>query len=277
MMYKKNLVAAIKVGGKILRETSDRVYLPFGSEYSVLLKNLSSVRMQAKISIDGTDTSNDWFVINPNSSIEIERFVRDNNLKSGNRFKFIERTAAIESHRGIKVEDGLVRVEFKTEKVFEAPKVVEHHTYYHHEYYSWPWYRRYYDYPYVPTFPMPTTTCNSLVSGTQGSSTLHQASMTSTTNVMRSSMKNTMVSSSIANEAGITVPGSESNQKFVTVSDFATEQSEVLVLHLVGCTSTYKVKEPVTVQRKPQCTTCGKANKAASKFCSQCGTALQII
>src|SRR5579863_1787511 len=124
MAYKKSFVAAIKVNGQILRESSDRVELPFGSEYSVLLKNLDSVRMQARITIDGTDATG-WLVIEPGRDIDVERFVKD--LNKGNRFKFIERTERIEQHRGIKVEDGLVRVEFRREKIYEAPKVPERH------------------------------------------------------------------------------------------------------------------------------------------------------
>jgi hypothetical protein len=42
-------------------------------------------------------------------------------MNSGNRFKFIERTAQIEDYRGIKAEDGLLRVEYAFEK--EYPKV----------------------------------------------------------------------------------------------------------------------------------------------------------
>ena len=41
MMYHKKLVASIRTNGKILREFKDTVYLPFGSEYSILLKNLN--------------------------------------------------------------------------------------------------------------------------------------------------------------------------------------------------------------------------------------------
>src|ERR1700676_1587045 len=105
MTYRKNFVCAIKVNGKVLRESSDRVELPFGSEYGVLLKNLDSVRMQARISIDGKEATG-WLIIGPNQSIDVERFVED--LDRGNRFKFIERTERIEEHRGIKAEDGLV-------------------------------------------------------------------------------------------------------------------------------------------------------------------------
>jgi len=37
------------------------------------------------------------------------------------------------------------------------------------------------------------------------------------------------------------------------------------------------VETPITVDRKPECVTCGKVNKAVNKFCSECGTALVLI
>jgi hypothetical protein len=149
MTYKKNFVCAIKVDGKVLRESSDQVELPFGAEYSVLLKNLDSVRMQARISVDGKDATG-WLVIAPGQSVDVERFVE--NLDQGNRFKFIERSEAVEAHRGIKAEDGLVRVEFKREKIYPITYT-----------YSYPYYT--YIHPlYVPF--QGQITCNSVnVSG----------------------------------------------------------------------------------------------------------------
>jgi hypothetical protein len=80
-------------------------------------------------------------------------------------------------------------------------------------------------------------------------------------------------------DAGITVPGSESNQQFQNVSGFTTEsQSEVIILHLVGTNQkSQPVKKAITVLDKLACLTCLKVNKSSSKFCSQCGTALEII
>src|SRR5579864_7262156 len=100
MTHKRNFVIAIKVGGKVLRESGSEVELPFGSEYSLLMKNLDTVRVQAKVEIDGDDVSG-WLVLQPNSSLELERFIRNGNLERGNRFKFIERTEAVEAGRGI--------------------------------------------------------------------------------------------------------------------------------------------------------------------------------
>ena len=81
MMYHQKLVACVKVDGKILRESGDSVSIPFGSEYSILLKNLNTVRVQVKVSIDGTEaTEGTWLVIQPNSSVELERFIRNGNM-----------------------------------------------------------------------------------------------------------------------------------------------------------------------------------------------------
>ena len=55
MMYNQKLVASIKANGKILREFKDQVYVPFSSEYSVLLKNINTVRAIVNVFIDGTN------------------------------------------------------------------------------------------------------------------------------------------------------------------------------------------------------------------------------
>ena len=51
MVYKSNFVAVVKTNGTILREkgeSNDEVYLPFGNEYSLLLKNKNSKRVREK-------------------------------------------------------------------------------------------------------------------------------------------------------------------------------------------------------------------------------------
>src|SRR5271167_2589667 len=145
MVYSPNkVVACVKVDGKILREDKNVVTLPFGSEYSVFIKNLNALRVKVKVSVDGTDaTSGTWLVVDSNSELDLERFIRDGNWDSGNRFKFIERTGEIEEHRGIKADDGLIRIEYQVEK--PKPIVVdieEHH--HHHDCWGrpWPWYDR---------------------------------------------------------------------------------------------------------------------------------------
>jgi hypothetical protein len=55
MMYSNKLAVALKSNGKVLREYGDTVYVPFGSEFSILVKNLSTLRVAVSITIDGTD------------------------------------------------------------------------------------------------------------------------------------------------------------------------------------------------------------------------------
>jgi hypothetical protein len=147
-MYQKggNYVACVKVDGKILREDADgAVNLPFGAEYGIFLKNLNSVRAVAKVTVDGVEASGHGIIIPANGSVDLERFLkRDGDMSRGNKFKFIERTAGIEEHKGIGAEDGLIRIEYLTEVQPEVRKAVVEHV--HHSYPHYP----YWPYSYWP-------------------------------------------------------------------------------------------------------------------------------
>lgn len=295
-MYSDKLVACIKVNGRILRENKGNVLLPFGCEYSILVKNLDSVRQQVNISVDGK-MAGDNLIIAPNSSLELERFIRNGNLESGNRFKFIERTAGIESHRGIGGDDGIVRVEAWREKVAQVVDETIVRKHYYDDWYPVP--RPYPVRPWPP-YPRPHPYC-----GIHGSSrpmsrpgTPHAAASGSSRKLTptrsrsipgadRADRSHRRVEHGVVGPAeasiglsdiGITVPGSESNQKFQLVSGFPLyAQSTVIVLHLLGELGVKTVSRPVTVNTKPRCETCGKSNKGTAQFCSQCGTALVLV
>jgi hypothetical protein len=133
-MYKNNFVVAVKSEGNVLREVDDKVYMPFGSEYTIFLKNLDSRKASVSVEIDGEDVlDSNRLIINSHNDLELEGFMSGNRAEYG--FKFIERTKAIENHRGIKAEDGIIRLEVKFEK--PAPK-------YNVAYPSWPYYPTYY-------------------------------------------------------------------------------------------------------------------------------------
>lgn len=271
MMYHNKVVACLKVDGQVLREDGDTVTIPFGSQYNILVKNLHPIRIQVKVAIDGKDATSTWLIVEPNSSLELERFINNGNLNKGNRFKFIERTSKIEKHRGIQAEDGLIRIEYKIEKT--KPIVQEiHKTIIHHDYWDpWIWPQR----PYRPYWYGPywdkDVICETSLSSTNNRSI-------SGDNVCRGIMAMNMSCSVIPNEAGITVAGEESNQQFHSVPDFETEtQHGVIVLKLRGCVAGKRVAKAVTVKFKPTCVTCGKVNKANIKFCGECGTSLSII
>lgn len=137
-MYSEKLAVAIKVGGKVLREEGDTVKIPFGSEYAIYVKNMNSVRALVRIEIDGESvTDGISLIVEANDDIEIERFVKNRNMDTGLKLKFIERTQKIEDGpRGIKTEDGLIRVEYEFER--EPAKIVPSPIF-RPTYYSTPW------------------------------------------------------------------------------------------------------------------------------------------
>ena len=280
MMYKQKLVASLKANGKILREFKDTVYIPFGSEYSFLIKNLNTTRALVNIFIDGEDVIEGGLVLNAGQEVDLERYVKNGNLNAGNKFKFIERTQAIEDGpRGIKLEDGLVRIEFQFEK------------------------------PYVPPLNRGWLTA----SGSTNQNSIYPASF-NVNGALRSVdySKNGAITAQAAsaavdkycadngivnksevhdgmatmdwmdapkNDIGITVPGSRSEQKFQTTYMGAMEaEKHTIVLKLLGETPDNKpVLAPVTVKAKQECDTCGHKNKATAKFCNKCGTSLEVF
>lgn len=251
-MYSNKLAAAIKSNGKVLREFGDTVYIPFSSEYSILVKNLNTVRAIANIYLDGENVAPGGIVINAGSEIDLERWIKNGNLTDGNKFKFIERTASIEDHRGIKLEDGIIRIEYQFEKVFN------------------------FNGPIFGGLNYPT----GVRGGVLGSPEMtYGVAQCATNSVLRASASDVTVKSFVANDAGITVPGSHSTQKFQTVNSFPLEsEKHSLVFKLLGETADNKpVLQPITVKAKPKCQTCGHTNKATSKFCNKCGTALEIF
>lgn len=263
MMYSEKIVVAIKVGGRVLRESGDTVTLPFGCEYSILVKNLNSVRAQVGLSVDGKNaTEGTRLIIAPNSSVELERFISNGNLQAGNRFKFIERSADVENHRGVGEDDGLIRVESWREMVQEWPAISIK--------------------PPSLRNPFPPPRPDSMRPAgywRPGQPRMRSAGpMSSKAGTARPTADSRTRKAAVTSDVGITVPGSHSSQQFHSASGFMLEpQSSVIVLRLRGEVAGQAVSSPVTVNAKPQCSTCGKANKAGSEFCAKCGTALVLI
>jgi hypothetical protein len=274
MMYNSKLVASIKANGKVLREFKDTVYIPFGAEYSILLKNLNTVRALINIYIDGDNIVPGGLVLNAGQEIDLERAIRGGNLTEGNKFKFIERTGKIEDHRGVKLEDGLIRVEFQFEKVFKRQDGIQWN-------YNTVWQPSSSDSYYGGVLRNTTADAPSLMKGTVSCSDMSYAATSMAVGSATINASSTTLQSFNAapqTETGITVAGSKSEQKFNTVSSFKCEpEKHNIILKLLGETEDNKaIREPITVKHKQKCTTCGKQNKATAKFCSECGTALVI-
>ncbi len=272
MTYKEHFVAEVKCNGHILRIKDGYVTLPFGSEYSLLLKNLNSRKASVKIQIDGQDVLDDGsLIIEPNGTSELEGFMRGMNAK--NKFRFIKKTQEIIEHRGDKIDDGLIRIEFAYE--VEAPLMRQiinsHHHYYDHYHYPW---TPYYPYPQMswthcadagPVGDVQTYNCSSMPQGVESKS------------LRSSDLQNAVKElSTPLDDLGITVKGSEIDQQFSYGYIGSTDPAQVIIIQLKGTkVEGSPVTKPVTVKTRLTCSSCGKKSKSSFKFCPDCGTYLE--
>jgi hypothetical protein len=279
MTYKDHFVVEVKSNGKILRVKDNAVFLPFGSEYTLYLKNLHSRRASVNVSVDGEDVlDNHSLILDANSSTELQGFLRGNVAR--NRFRFIQKTEQIQKHRGDRADDGLVRVEFAFEKLQPEPKIVNTIKEVHH-YYNPPVQFTYYgtntDWSYTDhnlsagKTPHPGSE-NIMYSSTDDSSLRSRG----ISNVTVDSLGVQNVSEVPNADEGITVKGSEVNQQFNYSTIGELEEANVIVISLKGIKdSGGEVSQPVTTTKKLQCKTCGTKSKSLFKYCPTCGTFLE--
>ena len=277
-MYCEKFVACIKVNGKILRENKDIVHLPFGTEYSILLKNLSSKRAKVNVFVDGDDVLDcSSILLGAHDETELEGFLKG--FKVSNKFKFIEKTEKISDYRGDKAEDGLVRVEYS----FEESNCWCPTTYI-------PWWTSMGDSKWPDrmdvTYRSEVKTTRPDLSPGFGNEQVFYSSNTQDSsagkpNVDPSYSASVNMNSSVKcsvneNELGITVKGSKSNQNFVSGSIGSVGEKHTIILKLTGYSSkTFKIiKKPVLVKQKIECPTCGTKSKSNINFCPECGTCL---
>jgi len=269
MTYKDQFVVEVKADGQILRVRDGAVYLPFGCEYSILLKNLNSKKASVKVSIDGKDVlDGNSLILDSLVTHELQGFFRGTSVK--NRFRFIQKTKEIQEHRGDKVDDGLVRVEFAYEKPRPEPiikkiiKEVKEHHHYHHN---------------MPYTYYGTTEWNHMTSDNVKSSGAVYSSCNSR-GVVQDSLG--VQSSNTINNApnvdeGITVKGNEMNEQYNYGMIGELEPSSVIVISLRGMQNSpgVVIQDPITVKTKLTCSSCGLKSKSTFKFCPNCGTFLE--
>jgi len=284
MTYKNHFIAELKSNGQILRIRDGFVTLPFGSEYSLYLKNLNSRKASVTVQIDGEDVlDGNSLIIESNKSIELEGFLKNTIAK--NKFKFIEKTQQIMDHRGDKIDDGLIRIEFAFEKEATVIKTIinEHHTYHYHH----PWRFCHYPEPYRYTcndskgiVETPQYTSSGTADGGESINSLGDNLQSYNCNVKDVSelanMSEINELKTPIDDLGITVKGSEINQQFNYAGIGETDPAEVIIIQLRGTSvKGTSVKKPIMAQVKLTCSSCGIKSKSSYKFCPNCGTFLE--
>ena len=106
-MYNNKIVCAIKHNNKPLTENKDTVFLPFNTEYSIYLKNMSNDIAYISVYVNGRDVNpNKKIRLFPKCTATIEKF-----QDSNHRFIFKERTKELQEVRINQDEDSLIRLE----------------------------------------------------------------------------------------------------------------------------------------------------------------------
>lgn len=261
-MYKNHFVAAMKVDGKVLREDGEKVYIPFGKEYAIHLANLDQTRSAVvEIEIDGKNITRNGIILRPGQEFDLERALEDD-MNKGNKFKFIERTGAIEAHRGVGTKDGLVIIKFQHEKA------------------------RAYVPPYTgirtPGWPSdvargPLRTYSKGFLGSAGDNVLYSTNSVTASASANSGELTRGVSTQSVNQVGITGKGSESNQSFVQgyIGELEPEV-KTIIFQLLGKIGTEEVAKPVEVKTRKVCSLCGKKYDSNVKYCSDDGNFLEF-
>ena len=115
-MYRDGFIAAVKCDGNVLREfNSGIIKLPFGADYSIILKNKSKRKALVDVRIDGKDAiDGNKLIVSYDSPFELKGYMDGRAVK--NSFRFVERTGKISNFRGNKLEDSLVEIYFSFEQ-----------------------------------------------------------------------------------------------------------------------------------------------------------------
>ena len=245
-MYKDDCVIAILHKGKVLRETSGDVHLPFGSEYKIRAKNTGTGRVKVKVSVDGTyiHPESNSFIINSGNHLDLERMITDGDLSSGPKLKFVSLSDG-RVQDPTNSENGIIKVEFYREYIrpaiykYDGPDFDMH------------WFGT----NNGDTFKYSTDISNSFnCSGDLGDAPVAVAAACPGP-VAKSSN-------------GATVEGRKSRQAFSLAEDFATVSfPTTLTLTLHG------LEKPTFVEdtKNKFCDDCGRKNRYKAKFCSNCG------
>lgn len=258
---------AIKANGKVLREFDDTTYIPFGSEYSILLKNLDPKRkVKVTVHIDGQDALDGTsMIIDPKSELDLKRFIKNGNLSEGNAFKFIEKTEKIEQFRGNRAEDGLITVKYEFQRL-PVISITHWNSYPYKTYYTNDiWYDS-----------MALGEAESRHKGFVPPDVLRGATSCS---VSDNSANINYLSNVAQNTAGITAPGSVTQQQFRVAEQFYGDSNILtMTVQLKGGTPEgKKVTKEVAVKKLVRCSMCGSNVRQTAKFCHECGASVQIV
>lgn len=234
--------ANIAVNRNRLKHYGDKVYLKDKTHFEIELFNPKSIKILAKIYLNGVSISSSGIVIRPGQRVFLERWLDESK-------KFLFETYEVEDSAEAKeaiANNGKLRVEFYDEQTINYPSVST----YVYRGPSWD----------TPVFG--GTTINCLYSSSSANLTGSIGANASFTN------SNSQAAGSL--ETGRTEKGESSSQQFSSdYSDYSSWCSKSIELQILPESS--KPVEAVNIRN--YCSNCGTRIKNANwKFCPSCGT-----
>jgi hypothetical protein len=291
-MYKNNFAASIKVYDSFIKESvPGEVTIPFGSEYTIYMRNRDSRDVKVNVSIDGVDVlDGSSLIIHGNSFAELRGFMKKNRII--NRFKFIQKSKKnMKKHNRVdEFDDGTIRIEYQFTKKIEEKNILNTIT----TLGCWrPWWIDSRDYPFIYTSSntkFGSTYSNSSifyenVNGKESYSTTFQNSTGENFSFKSDSPPQSMIAfagmdsseaikqlSSPKEDEGITVKGSKLNEKLKEswIGELESHK-EVIVLILKGVNCSDSEKEEVNLF----CKRCGAEVDPKDNYCGSCGNKLK--
>ena len=236
--------ANIAVNRNRLKQYGEKIYLKSGTHFEIELFNPKTVKVLAKIFLDGIAISNAGIVIKPGQRVFLERWIDEPK-------KFLFETYDVENSNDAKKaisENGKVRVEFYEQS---APL------------------------PNLNIMPTHTWTYDSTSQPVYGGTTHNQIYFTSSVRGLNDVIgQNSSITTSSVKldslETGRAEKGEGSNQGFT--NDDSTYNA--WTCHTVHMQILPESQKPVEVAEiRNYCTNCGTRHKKSSwKFCPNCGT-----
>lgn len=233
-MYSFGLVASILHNNQVCHDRPDgSVYLPFGAEYAIRLKNKTDKDALAIIRIDAENVSGGGFVVEEHSTVDIERFV-----DKAHKFKFVPSDCSLARYADKfpgNDYNGVIEIDWYFRKAPQVPIVPYKPWRYP---YTNPW-----SHPIKPEFWYGPNS-NVLCSSNQWSHPITE---------------------------GVTVEGGVSDQNFVDTT-FQKESTIPITMKLI-LKGKNRGEFVDTTIKPVYCIQCGaKLIRKTARFCSQCGT-----
>ena len=217
--HQGHVVAIVDSNNKPIREFNENgqkvVRIPFGSEYKIRLKNKNNKRCYATVEIDGMDVSSEKqrLVFGPNQELDLERFV--DSMTTGQKFKFVS-AGDSQVQDPTSKENGKIKVTFYPEYIFQTITTLAQPTYQ----------------PFWGHSGILRSYTNKSVDGGISCSTNSAFHMRGVEGAANNVQLDTCM---VANDAGATVGGSTSDQKFtVSNESFVTDTPVVIEIQLKG-------------------------------------------